>query len=427
MNCQEFLSFLPRYPDDLTDEVNVALLAHAADCVECAEKLAAHEAMLLSLQTLDDDLLVPEAFSTGWRASIREHEQSGQTPWYARWQGWTAAAALICIVISGTALMRGGYIFPEAMKDSAPTTQSIESLSLAGAADMPYEATIYDAEPMPADAVDGSMSQAFSANTLSKRSDTMTVSDEAEWDTGDSGTAQPSVILRTASISLDSDQYDADMTRIQSQLDESQGWIEYQSVYGESLTTNPDGSGRYTVLRVRVPADSLDALLSKVSTIGRITSTESSSEDISGNYYDVHGRLAMYTAQRERLTELLADAQDMQDIIEIEGRLSEVQYAIESLTGQLHQWDSSAQNATVSIHVTEVAREREFARPPLSQRIAETFDRSWLAVRAFFADMLVFLVMVTPYFVFLAVLIVVIYLIYRIVKRGKQKGGNETK
>lgn len=413
MKCTEFMSLLPLYPDAMPDEATTAeFLLHAAACPECAEKLAEQEALLASLSSLDEDLDVPESFGIGWRAAVETDAQDGKKPKRQGWQGWAAAAAALVVVIGGTALMRGGVLF--SAKETVETAVLYEAAPQA-----PY----YEAEAPAAVSGGGEMFSAKrSGDDVSYRSIPETnvmADDEMDLAADTGGTSQEAVVLRSASITLDSDQYDVDLSQVVDLLDEYGGWMEYQSVHGEALEKNPE-SGRYAYLRVRVPEDALDAFMATLNNIGRVTGSETVAEDVSSSYYDVQGRLSMYTAQRDKLTDLLAQAENMSDIIEIESRLSEVQYTIESLTGRLNNWDARAKSAVVSISINEIAREREYARKPLSQRLSDTFATSLLSIRAFLADMLVFLVMAAPYIVCVAGLAVVGYISYRTIKRKRR-------
>lgn len=408
MKCVEFMSLLPRYPDDITGDERDAFLAHAAECPECGAMLAEQEAMLAELVQMDDDLDVPEAFSTGWRALVHAEAKPVKKPWYSHIGTWATAAAALVVIIGGTALMRGGYIFPEAKQQDTLARSAPQAVQVMG-------------EAAPAT---GMALKSFADTAVYDEMETGAAYDdyeaeEAQADNGSGGVQQP-VILYSASVSLDSSDYDGDLAHIQQLLEGRGGWIEYQSSRGEALSANPE-AGRYAYIRLRVPTAEMEAFIGSVRDIGKVTGVETTAEDVSSSYYDTQSRLEMYTAQRDRLLELYASAEDMSDIIEIEARLSELQYTIESLTGRIKTWDQRAESAVVTISVTEVAPEGTHARQPLSQRLADTARNSWLSVRAFGADVLVFLVMAAPYLLILAVLVGAALGILYIGKRKKKK------
>lgn len=412
MTCDTFLQLLPRYPDDMpSEEVTAQFLRHAAECPACAALLSEHEEMLAELALIDEDLEVPDAFATGWRTAIREDAAKAKAPWYARWQSWAVAAAALVVVIGGTALMRGGYLFAG---DLAPTTAQQTKNE---------ENVVYGAMPMEAMTSSG----AGDAMSLKRSAD---VYEEAEVDMDNGGfaddaltgggAAQEAIVLRTASLTLSSKAYDADMAQILSLLEGESGWVEYQSVSGEPLSENPD-AGRYAYLKVRVPSDSLEAFVGAVSGLGSLTYSEVGEEDVSQSFYDTQGRLDTYIAQRDRLNELMAQAEDMADIIALEARLSEVQWSIESMSSRLGDWTQRAQNATVTIRLTEVEAYREDPAVPLGQRIGDTFSASLISLRAFLADILVFLALAAPYLVAIAVVGIIAFAIYQVRKRRKDK------
>lgn len=396
MNCEQFEALLPRYPDDLTDDAErTAFLLHAAECPACGTMLAEQEALLQALAAVDEDVQMPRAFADGWRQAIRGEKGKARRPWYARWQSWAAAAAAAVFVFGGTALMRAGLLF----QDTVPAQTAVSSAY----APVPNEAPMarYDA-------------------AMPQMDMEMELMEESAADTATGGTTRQTILLRSASIDLETLSFDTDMDRVKALLEGAGGWVEYQSTYGEPLADNPE-SGRYAYMRLRVPEAALDGMIADLHGIGVVKSMESTAEDVTDSYYDVQGRLAMYTAQRDRMTELLAKAEDMTDIIEIEGRLSELQYTIESLQGRLNNWDARAQNAMMSVTLTEVAREGEYVRLSLGQRIREGLDQSLLALRAFLADVVVFLVIAVPYLLPLLIIVAVCTGCYRAHQKRKKK------
>lgn len=451
MNCEKFVALLPQYPDQMPDsETLQAFLAHAAECPGCAALLAEQEALLASLQTLDDELEIPAAFSQGWRKAVREDAKPKRR--MIPWQRITAVAAAFALVLfGGTALMRGGYIL-HGIEDTAPTA-AFQSEPVIYASAMPTEAGLngmaYDemlpagtSAPLPAGgmAVSSKMEMAEADMPAARQMEPMEaavlgdmameaeeeadMATETEADFGMTGSAASSpgaVLLRSASISLDTDAFDEDLDTILASVKDTGGWIAYQSVWGASSQDSAQG-GRTAWLEARVPVEALDAFAATVSAIGQVTSTELVAEDISAAYYDVEARLDMYTAQRARLQALLDTAKDVSDIIEIEERLSEVQYHIDSLSGNLAHWDSLSQDATVTITLQEVASTAKEDEMSIGQRIAGGANIVFEAVRGFLADLVVFTAIAAPYLLGVAAIAL---LIWALAAYGKRKQNNK--
>ncbi|MBQ9942998.1 MAG: zf-HC2 domain-containing protein, partial [Clostridia bacterium] len=69
MDCREFSNLLEDYLGGmLPDEDASRLKAHAEKCAECAALLA----LRMDCRKMDEDVEVPDEFSSAWRQMIRE-------------------------------------------------------------------------------------------------------------------------------------------------------------------------------------------------------------------------------------------------------------------------------------------------------------------------------------------------------------------
>lgn len=396
MNCTEFAALLPRLADlePGSDEL-LALERHAAGCPACAKALSAERALSDTLRGLDDDAALPEAFTRGWRASIRQ--ETPKRKGFKRWQAGLAAVAAVWLFVGGAALVRSGIM--NRADENAPY-----AAKRAGGAEL-----VYDGAPAatPAPSVARAMYDA----------DEMVEMEEMAGATDDAG-ANSAVILQSANLSLKTGAYDVDIARIQALLSEAGGRAEYESTSGEALAENPE-SGRRTHMTLRVGADKLESFLEALMEIGKTTRVERVSEDVSADYYDAAARADMYAAQRDRLIELMAQAETVEDLIALEDRASELQYRIESLTGSLKHWDSLARDAVVNLTVIEV--EAGADSTAFGARLVSALRTSARAVADFFSGLVVALAAITPWLPIVSIAGVLIYLAVRIVLRIRKK------
>ena len=340
-----------------------------------------YESIADALSRMDDGLEVPEDFHARWRYAVekeawqlKEKKHRNRRIGRLQWRVLAAAAAVV-FLFGGTLLSRdaihnavNGAIVPS---ETAVTQDAIVAESY-----MAGDARAYG----------GANSRSLAATAA------------AEESTG----TQPSVILRSASVTINSTQYEEDLRAIETALEEYGGWSESTYVSGEKPDQYSGGNGRYASLTLRVPAASLDAFLAQLDEIGTVTSLHTSTEDVSENYYDVQSRLSLYEAQRERLTELYEKAETVSDIIEIENSLTDLQYSIESLQGSLNHWDSYADTSVVNLSLQEIAVAQDKQEAGLFDRLGDALKTSWRSARAFFSDMLVFIVLALPYLALLA-------------------------
>ena len=64
-------------------------------------------------------------------------------------------------------------------------------------------------------------------------------------------------------------------------------------------------------------------------------------------YVDLESHKKALTTEQDRLIELMEQAETVEDIITIEGRLSEVRYQLESMESQLRTYDNKIDYSTV--------------------------------------------------------------------------------
>ena len=131
--------------------------------------------------------------------------------------------------------------------------------------------------------------------------------------------------------------------------------VEVLGGYFEQAAVHDYGSGyRSGDYKVRIPADQFQPFLDQVGTLCHVTYQEQTSENVSEAYYDAESRLATQRTKLERLQNLLAQAENMKDIITIESAISDTELEIERLTGTLRQYDALVDYATVHLSLQEV-------------------------------------------------------------------------
>ena len=176
-------------------------------------------------------------------------------------------------------------------------------------------------------------------------------------------------LIRTAWLELESTEFDESVCGLKELTGEYGGYFETSSV-----ANHKDGArwGDYTV---RIPAEKFDAFLSQAGTLCHMTWQEISQEDISEAYYDTEGRLQTQQIKLERLQNLLAKAEDMEDIIQLESAISETEWQIENLSGTLRHYDGKVSYATVHINLREVYKLTSVEEVPdtFGQRLGAAF------------------------------------------------------
>ena len=224
----------------------------------------------------------------------------------------------------------------------------------------------------------------------------------------------------TVRMEAETDDLDVLLAQLDSKIAGMSGYVEDQQVYNGSAYSGR--RYRYANLTVRVPANQVEAFTEHMSGISNIISKNKSMDDVTLQYVATESRMKALKAEEERLLELMAQAENMSDLLQIEARLTDVRYELESVTSQLRVYDNLVDYATIHLNLTEVQEYTPVEEETLWQRISGGFVESLKNLGNFFVELFVALIVGLPYLVFIgAIVVVVVILCRRSAKKRKQK------
>lgn len=227
-----------------------------------------------------------------------------------------------------------------------------------------------------------------------------------------SSAVQGSKRIYTATLQLETTGFDEAVSSLTELVDSSGGWVSSSSV------SNQSSSYRYADLTVRVPVEKYRDFLARAGELCHLLYTQEYVDDVTEAYYDTAGRLETQQIKLERLQNLLAQAEKMEDIITIESAISETEQMIDSLSGTLQHYDSQVDYATVNISLQEVGKLSNVEEPTatLGGRLAAAFTSGCRSFLTAAEDLLVALVYSWVWLVILAAAVIVV--VRRLKKRG---------
>ena len=159
-------------------------------------------------------------------------------------------------------------------------------------------------------------------------------------------------LVRKIRMEAETEELDSLLTQVEARIKELGGYCENREVYNGN--SNSKYRYRHATLVIRIPAQQLDQFVDHVSGMSNVTSSSETADDITLTYIATESRVNALQTEHDRLLELLAKAETMRDLLEIESRLTEVRAELEKVASQLKLYDNMVSYGTVTLTLTEV-------------------------------------------------------------------------
>ncbi len=168
------------------------------------------------------------------------------------------------------------------------------------------------------------------------------------------GTSIPEIsdrkMIRDAELTVETKKFDEFLTALDKKVTEMEGYVESSSVNNDGYSK----TYRRATLVARIPADSLDKFLNAVGKLGSISDKSITTNDVTGEYIDAESRVAALKTEQASLMELLKTATNLDDILEIQDRLTDVTAELELYQKRINSIDARVSYSTVTLSIREV-------------------------------------------------------------------------
>jgi len=219
----------------------------------------------------------------------------------------------------------------------------------------------------------------------------------------------------TVYMSAETDDLDTMTVALDQRITDLNGYVEDQHIYnGSAYATR---RYRNASLTIRIPAESVDDFTEQVSGIANVVSQEKNLDDVTLRYVDTESRKIALETEEARLLELLAKAETMSDLLEIEARLTDVRYELESAASQLRTYDNQINYATIHLDISEVQEYTPVKDPTLWERITDGFTGSLKDLWKSLQNLLVWIIVVFPFLLVYGAIILAVILLIRYIRR----------
>lgn len=226
-------------------------------------------------------------------------------------------------------------------------------------------------------------------------------------------------LIKNVNLTMETKEYDTLLKNLETEIKSTGGYIESMNASnGNSYYSTGE---RYATITARIPATSLDAFVNKVGEAANVTNRSESVQDVTLTYVDMDSHKKMLQEEQSRLMELLDNAADIEDIITIESRLSEVRYQIESMESQLRTYDNQVDYSTVELTVNEVVELTPIEEESAGIRISTGFVRSLHNVGNGLKEFFIQFVIAIPYLIVWGIVIAIAVLVLRKIMKASDK------
>lgn len=329
----------------------------------------------------------------------------------------TLVTVLACGLSAALLAGCGGSSSADSGKNYSAKYADAEVATEAAAADYAYDDDLYDVEAE--EAYDSSASTAgSSANSSEAPSDEEIMSNSNR------------KLIKTVSMSAETREFDKFIANVTDKIDSLGGYAESMEVSGNSYDSH---SERNAFIVARIPAVKLDLFVSDVADHSNITSKNESAEDVTLQYADVEAHKESLKIEQQRLNQLLEQADTLENIIELENRLTQVRYEIESYESRLRTMNNQVVYSTVNLNVREV---KEYTPEPVEeksfgQRLAEGFidscEEAWETIQDFIIGFVSFLPMLLVVLIILFVIFLIVFAVVKAIIAVVKKSGRKNK
>jgi hypothetical protein len=160
------------------------------------------------------------------------------------------------------------------------------------------------------------------------------------------------LIVRTAELSMTTQQFEKTRDEVTRILNLHQGYIAQLSM------TSPSDQGHSLTATLRVPAAQLNSLLSELRKLGRVQTESQSGQEVTQQYIDLAARLKNARNTEQRLTELLRQRTGkLSDVLAVEEQIDHTRGEIETMDAELKNLSTRIAFATVQLQVAEEYKE----------------------------------------------------------------------
>jgi hypothetical protein len=225
-------------------------------------------------------------------------------------------------------------------------------------------------------------------------------------------------IIEEYEMTIETKEFDDLLPLIKEKAKEFGGYI-------ESSSTDNNRYSRYAYFTIRIPQGSSEKFNGFISENSNVIYSETRTTDVTLTYVDIQSRIASYQAEKEKLEELMEQATNLSDVLQIQNRLTDVIYQIESYESRLRTYDNLIDFTTIDLTIREVEKETVIEEMTIWEEIKHNLANGFEDVGEFLKNAFIWVISSIPYFLliggFAVIMSGIVVVLTKLTKKSKEK------
>ncbi|MBR6650879.1 MAG: DUF4349 domain-containing protein [Clostridia bacterium] len=226
-------------------------------------------------------------------------------------------------------------------------------------------------------------------------------------------------IIENIRLNAQTKEFDKLLDDLNAQISALGGYTESSNITGREFESTRNRSAEFII---RIPCQNTASFTEFVSTSCVVINKSVSTQDVTLNYVDMESRVTALESEKIALEKLLNSAETITEIVNIQDKLTDVIYEIESYKSKLRTYDNLVDYSTITIHIYEVEQTAIIEELTVFEKIGNNLKSNFEHVWDGLISIFIFIISAIPYMIPLAIVAVVAFIIIRSrIKKSKSK------
>jgi len=225
--------------------------------------------------------------------------------------------------------------------------------------------------------------------------------------------------IRTVNMEIDTKDIPEKAKALREKVKAMSGYVE-----SEDFQDNDSYSDfRRMYFTIRIPKDKMDEFLSFVEGEGQIKSRNENLEDVRLQYHDAQAHKNSLEKEQERVLALMDKAENLDQLLILENRLTEIRYQLENYGSQILEYDNRINFATLNLTLTEKSKPeaREQKEEGFKDRLKTGFKENLYGIKWFFEALLFLILVYSPQIICIAAIALLLIFLHKREQKAREK------